>query len=674
MTMDLETSTDMNGQHIPYLAAGYDGKDFITSYVEKQGDVTSLIVDFVTQIIQKCVTNKISEYNIYAHNLGAFDGILLFHHLFKFGGEVLPLFNNGKYISIRLVIKAGNKIFKNKKEITLIFKDSYLMLPLALRKLCKAFNVLTQKAYFPFFLKNIFYTGVLPSLEYWTDISQDKYQELVIKYTGISWNFKEEATEYCKLDCKALHEVLTKFNELIFENFKVNMTKCLTLPSLAMLIYKTNYMPADTIYQILDKVEMDIRHGYTGGAVDVYKTNNVFEEGTLFNRVIRRFINLYYYDFNSVYPYIMAMFELPVGKPVRFHGDIRRIDSEAYGWFYCKITSPEYIKHPILQKKIFTKFGYRTIAGLGTWDGWIFSSSMDKCKTLGYQFEIIKGYQFEKAIIFKDYVETMYKLRKQYPKSHPLNLIANLLMNSLYGKFGQSTDLTKLLAFDTSSPEKLAEFNKSFNSYTEKISDFTKVGNLYLLQVPTVANPKYDEELDMYHGIDVNIAIAAAITSIGRDLLSYFKNNPNFNLYYCDTDSAVIDRPLPDHMVGDKLGQLKLEHVVYRGIFLAPKVYSLITVDGEKITKVKGLSGYDDDELDINTMESLLVVDSSKTFSTEKWRKDVLEGTVKTSDVAYTLRVTSNKRKLITTLDKGIGIYYYDNTEPLYISDDNNIK
>ena len=110
-------------------------------------------------------------------------------------------------------------------------------------------------------------------------------------------------------------------------------------------------MPKDTIYQLLGNVEMDIRQGYTGGAVDVYKTNNAYLPGTLFNS-IRRFIKLYYYDFNSMYPYIMAAFELPVGKPIKFEGDITKIENNAFGWFYCKITSPDNINHPILQRKI----------------------------------------------------------------------------------------------------------------------------------------------------------------------------------------------------------------------------------------------------------------------------------------------------------------------------------
>jgi spore cortex formation protein SpoVR/YcgB (stage V sporulation) len=73
---------------------------------------------------------------------------------------------------------------------------------------------------------------------------------------------------------------------------------------------------------------------------------------------------------------------------------------------------------------------------------------------------------------------------------------------------------------------------------------------------------------------NVNIAIAAAITAYARMHMSQFKNNPNFKLYYTDTDSAYIDRALPDYMVSNtELGKLKLENICNKAIFLAPKFY-----------------------------------------------------------------------------------------------------
>ena len=48
----------------------------------------------------------------------------------------------------------------------------------------------------------------------------------------------------------------------------------------------------------------------------------------------------------------------------------------------------------------------------------------------GYTFKVLRGYLFDKAVIFKDFVEKLDNLRKQYPKGTPMNLTAKLLMNS----------------------------------------------------------------------------------------------------------------------------------------------------------------------------------------------------------------------------------------------------
>jgi hypothetical protein len=86
----------------------------------------------------------------------------------------------------------------------------------------------------------------------------------------------------------------------------------------------------------------------------------------------------------------------------------------------------------------------------------------------------------------------------------------------------------------------------------------------------------------------VNIAIASAIKA--RVHMSIFKNNLNFNLYYSDTENAVIDAPLSSNLVGSELDQVKLEYIIGHAVFLAPKVYGLITEDGEEIFKIKSVN------------------------------------------------------------------------------------
>ena len=578
-TIDIETIKE-KGKIKPYLICGYDGKDYITSY---GSDQKTLFKSFFDQLLSKI---KPGITYIYAHNLSGFDGIFLLKHLLSYG-KLEPLLFNGKLISIKLKIKDENS--DNKSEIkTIIFKDSYLLIPQSLRMLCKAFNVETSKSYFPFLLKNIFYSGVIPKFEFWTDISISDFENLVSKFKGKMWSFQLEAIKYCKLDCKTLHEILVKFNELIFNEFKININTPLTLPALAMRIYKTHYMPKDTIYQMLGRPEWHIRESYSGGAVDVYIPHNRMT--TFLEKVKAFFVKLYYYDVNSLYPFVMAYNDMPIGKPIVFQGDIRSTDPNAYGYFYCKITSPDNLAHPILQRRIKTSDGIRTIAGLGSWNGWIYSVEMDNAIKYGYTFDILKGYQFDKGNIFESYITKMYNLRLQYPKGDPMNLIAKLLMNSLYGKFGMKLTSTELAIYDCSTDFGKESLKDHIEFYKESIEDYIKIDNNFLIIRNTMLTMKYNEKEDMFHGQDINIAIASAITAGARVHMSYFKNNPNFNLYYSDTDSSIIDKPLPESMVGNKLGQVKLEHVIDRAVFLAPKVYGLVTMDGQEIIKVKGLT------------------------------------------------------------------------------------
>ena len=418
VTMDLETITQ-DGKLTPYLVCAYNGKDYITSYANESLDQKVLFTSFIEQLLT--FFGKSNNLLVYAHNLSGFDGIFLMKHLLSFG-KVEPLLFNGRLMSIK--IKLNNKLAGGKYYgKVIIFKDSYLLLPLSLRKLCKAFNVVTSKGFFPFLMNTINYIGELPQFKYWKGVSDLEYNGLLSDYTNKLWSFKDEAIKYCKLDCKCLYDVLTKFNILIFKEFKVNMTKSLTLPALAMRIFKTHFMPKDSIYQILGSVEQDIRNSYTGGAVD---------------------------------------------------------------------------------------------------------------------------------------------------------------------------------------------FNKSE---------------------------------DLFHGSDTSVAIASAITAGARIHMSIFKNNPDFNLYYTDTDSVVIDQELPESMIGQNLGQLKLEHTIDRAVFLAPKVYGLVTAEGVEVIKIKGLSK--NIKLNINDLEQLLVKDSSKEFNQEKWYKSIVNSEINVSNQIYTLSVTSNKRQII---------------------------
>lgn len=309
MTLDIETTTKSVGgknKHTPYLACAFDGKEYIVEY--KDTDDANILSNLLKRLINIKYNNQI----VYAHNLGGFDGIFIMRELFKLGGQVKPLVFNGKILSINYSTKIS---IINKKgdlvelDFSLTFKDSLNMLPSSLRMLCKAFGVIENKSYFPFKLSNIWYKNILPEIEYWIDIPTEEYKFLENKFLNKEWSFKDESIKYCKRDCSSLHEVLSSFNKLIFSNFEVNMTDCLTLPSLAFLIFKTHFIPRpikddkgnitnsdSLIYQILGDTEREIRESYTGGAVDMYKPHNLI---SIISGVFKR---LCYYDVNFLFP------------------------------------------------------------------------------------------------------------------------------------------------------------------------------------------------------------------------------------------------------------------------------------------------------------------------------------------------------------------------------------
>lgn len=47
-----------------------------------------------------------------------------------------------------------------------------------------------------------------------------------------------------------------------------------------------------------------------------------------------------------------------------------------------------------------------------------------------------------------------------------------------------------------------------------------------------------------------------------------------------DTDSAVLPYALPDHQVGNGIGQMKLVNKINSGIFIRKKLYALIDSSG----------------------------------------------------------------------------------------------
>ena len=637
ITMDLETIL-VNSIHVPYLLCWYDGNKSY-SYFNNELNKSS-ILNMIRNAMLDISKKKYKNYKIYLHNFAKFDGYLLLKYLAEIG-DCSPIIHKGRIISTKF------SLFESKYEVN--FMDSLLLLPSSLRKLCSSFSLPLDihKSIFPFKLFDINYKGEVPNFNLFDKITLLEYENYKEQFKNKIWSFKEESIKYCILDCISLFQILTKFNKLIFNIFKISINNYPTLSSLAFGIFRTHFLvkkedsnkdskgnlipTKSKIHMLSGIISKDIRTGYTGGSVDMY---------------IPKGENIHVYDVNSLYPFVMKEFKYPIGRPTYFNGDILKLDLKPFGFFYCRITAPSFLQHPILQLHHKTDDGIRTISPLGVFEGMFFSEELFNAEKFGYKFEILWGYTFKSDYIFKDYINKLYNLRLTYPKTDPMNLIAKLLLNSLYGRFGMNDSFTYSQII---SKKDYPKFDK-MEDFKESIQDLIELGSNYLVQLK---NPKVEIGTDLDSGFithNVNISIASAVTAYARIHMSQFKNNNNLpNLYYTDTDSAYFDGPLPDSMVDPKrLGALKLEGQWDKGIFLAPKVYSLKN-STEEIIKIKGLSksSIKDNSITIDSLELLLNKDYKLAYNQNKWFKHIGEGNINIMEQVYTLQVTGNKRELI---------------------------
>lgn len=218
--------------------------------------------------------------------------------------------------------------------------------------------------------------------------------------------------------------------------------------------------------------------------------------------------DLYHYDINSLYPTSMFRYDMPVGNIKYFIGNILEIMDKPFGFFKVKVTSPKSLDNPILQ----IRYNGRTVSPLGSWTERYFSEELFYSMKYGYQFEILEGYLFGRENIFKDYVSVLHEMKQSSEKSSPMYLIAKLLMNSLYGKFGMTDDLANHVIINT---DKLDEILDS----KDKISSIELDDDLFLVSYHDVDDNKL---MDDYTNFNISVGVASAITAYSRVIMTHF--------------------------------------------------------------------------------------------------------------------------------------------------------
>ena len=558
-------------------------KEAVTYYINNSLNSEEIVLKSVDELL----IPKYDKIKFDCHNLGGYDVVFILKVLSDYNDSqdktkdkygINCVFRDDKILRITI----SKTIGKTKNVFSI--SDSYSILNNSLYKLSVDFKVPTIKGIFPHDFSNennLFYVGNTPDMMYFKAITVDDYKLINSK----DWSFKTEALKYLNDDINCLYQVICKANKQVFIDYNVDMTDNLTISSLALKIFLSKFY--DNNIPLLSKpsIYRDINLGYYGGITEVYKPYGE---------------NLYYYDVNSLYPYV-ALQDLPGNKCTKeYYFDKQISIDNCFGFYYCEIDAP--------LDGYFGLLPVRSNNGLyfpvGKWYGWYFSEELKLAKMNGYKIRVIHGYSFNKVSnVFKRYVDFIYNI-KTNPKDSTQKSMAKSLLNNLLGRFGIKIDkpVTKLVSnkkFELLSlmnkvvSYKSIGINKTLLSYIDKLNpDIIESHNLDIVKL---ANKYKDHEDSIFDA--TSVPISAAITAYGRIHISKIKlliesQNMGGKVYYSDTDSIVTDIKLPEHMISPKdLGKLKLEHKIDKGIFISVKTYCLITDDQKVIIKAKGGGG-----------------------------------------------------------------------------------
>lgn len=440
LTMDIETRV-VNTKMMPYCISIFNGTTtsafYLTDFINEE--------ELIRTSITKLFIAENDKQNVYVHNFSYFDGILLLGYITDMADDVKIIMRENSIINVKAIYETVDDTGKTMKRF-INFRDSYNLLPAELSKLAKSFGV-TNKSIFPYAFINenndINYVGPIPDYKYFekTKVSLEEYNLYADFFKDKPYDIMEETIKYCNQDVITLYEVINSFSFYIFEKFSINMHNSPTVSSLAFAIFRSNFLNTKLVQipVILGDMYKELKLSYYGGAVDVYKPYGE---------------NIKEYDVNSLYPYVMKEFDMPVGQPIYFEGELDKVKEfyledelskmniinknkpniiKPFGFFYCEVISPEEMFAPIIPiKKIDFKSGQNSLTPTGKWTGWYFSEEIENAKKYGYQFKIHKGYLFNRQNIFKDYVELLYSIKKEFSQDtkHPLYIIVKLLLNS----------------------------------------------------------------------------------------------------------------------------------------------------------------------------------------------------------------------------------------------------
>jgi len=325
------------------------------------------------------------------------------------------------------------------------------------------------------------------------------------------------------------------------------------LPGLSLSIFRKNYPDSyKQISRLFRKEDEFIRSSFFAGRKEIY---------------IPISDHSYHYDINSVYGYIMANNDFPVGFPIKVELSETFNLENFYG--FCKVivqVNPNGTL-PVLPIKV---DGEHTLYPTGIFKGTYFSEELKLAVEQGAVIlKILEAYKFEKGQnLFKEYISTIYSFGIN-ETNKDLKRTYKLLINGLYGRFSFTHEKETILVLD------------------KKI---------------------IRAERKEYY----NVAISSAISSLARIYVYKYIKPYQKNLLYWDTDEIFLNIKLPqEYLASDSSinGKFRIKSENLLTIFAALKfyLYTIKDSDAEETRYVfSGLNLKEYKEISFNYITSTL--------------------------------------------------------------------
>lgn len=343
---------------------------------------------------------------------------------------------------------------------------------------------------------------------------------------------------YCKRDVQIMIEAWKLFFKFLKDNDLGNFSK--TIAGQAFTSYRHRFMKEQIhIHTNTRAIQLE-RLSYHGGRTEC------FYIGTLPST--RQY---YLLDVNSMYPSVMKEFEYP-SKLVALTGERSIKETKKLLKKYC-LTARVIVetKQPVFPLTLNNKL----VFPIGKFETILTTREIKYAIDHNILLENREAAVYEKANLFNEYVDFFYNKRKEYKKEgkEAFNFMCKLFLNSLYGKFGQRNDV-----YEDFKP------TGAIRKWLDTLPD--GVYREVLLNGKNTyrkINGKIEISRGMVEGINSFVAIAAHITADARmKLWYYFKEAGRENIFYCDTDSIMVNAQgylRSKKMIDTSLGMLSLK-------------------------------------------------------------------------------------------------------------------